>query len=104
MKPKHPILDVIIGFSVGLMATIYFTAGCKSAPDAEVKHLPRQPYVVQNDATGLWKWQYVSSNNFLVVESLGEYGSPKEAADNYRAAREALSTFPDPRIEREIKL
>lgn len=83
---------------------VYFVTGCAAlkAPPATPK--PKQPYIVQTDATGLWKWQYVASNNFLVVESLDEYDSPQDALSNYHSAREAFIAHPDPRIEREEKL
>lgn len=101
MKQKHK--NLICTVALLAFGAIYFTAGCKSQPET-AKPLPNQPVIVQVDATGLWMWQYVASNNFLVVQSLDQFDSPKAALENYKASREAFVAFPDPRIERELKL
>lgn len=90
------------------LGAIYFV-GCQSKPPEtpmppRQTALPRQPYVVKIAETGMWKWQYVASNNILVAESFETFNTPQEALRNYRETREAFVVFPDPRLEKEQEL
>lgn len=96
--------------TAGLLAlgTVYFV-GCQSKPPEtpmppRQTALPSQPYIVKIAETGMWKWQYVASNNILIAESYETFDTPQEALRNYRSAREAFLVFPDPRLEKEQEL
>jgi hypothetical protein len=102
------IRHALIGLAVAALCGIYIVGCASTAPQTPMPPrqtpLPNQPYVVKIAETGMWKWQYVASNNILIAESYETFDTPQEALRNYRAAREAFLVFPAPRLEKEQEL
>lgn len=98
----------IAAIGIGLGKGLSILTGCVSRDPIGIVYPPKQEVnpaaasalvvIVQDEASGRWKWQATAKNNQPVAESEQDFATADAARDNYVLTRQILEAHPAPTI------